>query len=113
MNLNELKQCIDSIEECADKAKHAAQAGHVPAELRRYVESLHQQASQAKASAAQQLDERASHDAVMEIERIADQAMRVCREAGNQVDPKVRDAVQRVHGEASQATRRLQAGSSA
>ena len=58
MDLNELKQCIDRIEECADKAKYAVRSGHVPAELRRYVESLHQQASQAKASAAQQLDER-------------------------------------------------------
>ncbi len=29
MDRNELKQCIDSIEECADKAKHALQSGHV------------------------------------------------------------------------------------
>ena len=113
MDLNELKQCIDSIEECADKAKYAVQSGHVPAELRRYVESLHQEASQAKASAAQQLDGRVTRDAVVQIERIADQAMRVCRESADQVDPKVRAAVQRVHDEAAQAVRRLQAGSPA
>ena len=49
----------------------------------------------------------------MEIERIADQAMRVCREGADQVDPQVRDAVQRLHEEAAQAVRRLQAGSPA
>ena len=35
--------------------------------------------------------------------------MHVCREAGDQMNARVREAVQSLHDEASRATRRLQA----
>lgn len=113
MDSQELKQCIDRIEECADEAKRAVQAGSVPDELRASVDTLHQQASQAKQSAGAQPDEEALRGSVMQMEQSADRAMQACRSAGGQVDAQVRQAVENVHAEASKLKKQIQAGSPA
>jgi hypothetical protein len=48
MQLNEIKQGIDRVEQCADEAERAMQSGSVPADLRQSVDAMHQQARQAQ-----------------------------------------------------------------
>jgi hypothetical protein len=113
MNSQELKECIDRVEQCADDARRAAQAGNVPGDLRQAVDTLHQQASQAKRSAGVQPDQDDMRDTVMQLEQAADRAMQACRSAGDQVDSQVQQAVQRAHAEASKLKKQIQAGSTA
>ena len=74
------------------------------------MDSLHQRASQAKHA---QQDEGGMRDAVMQLEQLADRAMQACRNAGGNVDPQLKDAVQRAHSEASQLKKQVTAGSAA
>jgi hypothetical protein len=112
MNAQELIQAIQKIEECADEAKRVVQGGSVPQDLRKAVESLHQQASQAKHRSASQQDEGALREALMQIEQSSDRAMEACRNAGN-VEPQVQEAVKRTHAEASRAKKQVEADSPA
>jgi hypothetical protein len=108
MQIEQLKQRIERIEQCADEAKQACQKGSPPADLRDCVASLHQQASATKH--ASQGQESASEDSlrkdVMELENTADRAMQACRNAGN-VDPQLQQAVQRTHAEVSSLKKEL------
>ena len=113
MDSSELKQCINRLEQCADEAKSAVQAGNATNELRECVNTLHQQASQAKQGAGTQADEGKLRDTVMQLEQTADRAMQACRSAGSQVDAKTQQAVQRAHAEASKAKKQIQADSPA
>jgi hypothetical protein len=113
MDAKELKQCIDRLEQCADDAKSAMQAGSATSELRDCVNTLHQQASQAKQAAGPQADERKLRDTLMQLEQTADRAMQACRNAGSQVDAKTQQAVQQAHAEASKAKKQIQADSPA
>ena len=112
MNSQELKQCIDKIEECADQAKQAVQAGSAPNELRQSIDQLHQQAREGKQAGAG-TGEAQLRECVLKLEQIADRAMQACRNAGSQVDQKTQQAVQRAHDEASRAKKEIQAGSPA
>ena len=113
MQMNELKQRIDKVEECADDAKRSVQAGSVPDELRQSVDQMHQQARQAQqqcqSQQQQQGDQGQLRDVVMQLEQSADRAMQACRNAGS-VDPQVQQAVQRAHQEASQLKKEVQMG---
>ena len=113
MDSQELKQCIDRVEQCADEAKRAMQAGKASSDLRDCVNDLHQQASQAKHSAGAQPDENAMRGTVMQMEQAADRAMQACRRAGDQVDQQTQQAVQRAHAEASKLKKQIEAGSPA
>jgi hypothetical protein len=111
MQISDLKQRIDRVEECADEAERAVQSGSVPSELRQSVDAMHQQARQAQqacsTSQQQGADESRLRDAVMQLEQAGDRAVQACRNAGN-VDPKVQQAVQRAHDEASSLKKQLQ-----
>ena len=48
MQISDVKQRIDRVEECADEAERAIQAGSVPTELRQSIDEMHQQARQAQ-----------------------------------------------------------------
>lgn len=115
MQADQLKERIDRIEECADEAKRAVQAGSVPQELRQAVDQLHQQARQAKQQASgsssgqQQAGQDSLKQVVMQMEQTGDQAMRACRSAGN-VDPQAQQAVQRAHDEISNLKKQIQMG---
>jgi len=112
MQMSEVKQRIDRVEQCADDAERAIQSGSVPAELRQSVGAMHQQARQAQqacSSQQQQGDSSSLRDVVMQLEQAGDRAMQACRSAGN-VDPKVQQAVQRAHEEASSLKKQIQMG---
>jgi hypothetical protein len=112
MQLSEVKKGIDRVEECADEAERAIQSASVPGELRQSVDAMHQQARQAQqacSSQEQQGDESRLREVVMQLEQSGDRAMQACRDAGN-VDPKVQQAVQRAHDEASNLKKQLQMG---
>jgi flagellar hook-basal body complex protein FliE len=111
MQFSEVKQRIDRVEQCADEAERAVQAGSVPGELRQSVDAMHQQARQAQqeCSSQQQGDQGRLRDVVMQLEQAGDRAMQACRQAGN-VDPRVQQAVQRAHDEASSLKKQLQMG---
>jgi hypothetical protein len=110
LQMNEMKQRIDRIEECADEALEAAQ-GNAPAGLRECVESIHTQAKQAQQSLSggsqQQMDQNAVRQQVMQLEQTGDRAMQACRQAGN-VSPQLQQAVQRAHDEISQLKKEIQ-----
>ena len=112
MQLSEVKQRIDRVEESADQAERALQAGSVSGELRQSVDQMHQQArqvQQACSSQAQQGDASSLREPVMQLEQAADRAMQACRNAGN-VDPNLQQAIQRAHQEASGLKKQLQMG---
>lgn len=112
MQMNELKQKIDAVEQCADEAERALQAGSVPNDLRQSVDAMHRQARQAQqacSSQQQQGDQSQLKEAVMQLEQAGDRAMQACRNAGN-VDPRLQEAVQRAHSEASNLKKQLQMG---
>ena len=112
MQINDLKQRIDRVEQCADEAERAIQSGSVSNELRQSVDAMHAQARQAQQACGTQQqrgDEGRLRDVVMQLEQAGDRAMQACRAAGN-VDPKVQQAVQRAHDEASSLKKQLQMG---
>jgi hypothetical protein len=112
MQMNEIKQGIDRVEQCADDAERAMQAGSVSADLRQSVDAMHQQARQAQqacGSQQQQGDQTRVREAVMQLEQAGDRAMQACRQAGN-VDPQLQQAVQRAHSEASNLKKQVQMG---
>ena len=47
---------------------------------------------------------------VMQMEQTGDRAMQVCRSAGNSVDQKTQQAVQRAHDEISSLKKQMQMG---
>lgn len=112
MQADQLKERINRIEECADEAKRAVQQGSVPAELRQTVDSLHQQARQAKMQANDQQQMGQGQDglkqAVMQLEQTGDKAMQACRTGGTSIDPQAQQAVQRAHDEISSLKKQLQ-----
>ena len=112
MQMNEIKQGIDRVEECADDAERAIQAGSVSGELRQSVDAMHRQARQAQqecSSQQQQGDPSRLREAVNQLEQAGDRAMQACRNAG-QVDRQVQQAVQRAHQEASKLKKQIQMG---
>lgn len=110
MNTQELKQCIDKVEEYADQAKQAVQSGTVTNDLRQAIDALHQQARQAKQAGSS--DENQLRQTVMQLEQTADRAKQACQNAG-QVDPKTKQAVLGAHDELSRLKKQMQAGSPA
>lgn len=111
MQASELKQRIDRVEQCADQAERAMQAGSVQADLRQSVDAMHQQARQAQQACAsgQQQGDQGLRDVVNQLEQASDRAMQACRNAGN-VDPKLQQALQSAHDEASSLKRQMQMG---
>jgi flagellar hook-basal body complex protein FliE len=113
MQPSEVKQRIDRVEQCADEAERAIQAGSVSGELRQSVDAMHQQARQAQQACnsqqQQQGDQGQLRDVVMQLEQASDRAMQACRNTGS-VDPQVQQAVQRAHEEASNLKKQLQMG---
>jgi hypothetical protein len=113
MQSSEIKQSIDNIEECADEAKRAC--GSASGDLQQAVQQLHSQAHQAQqmmgagGSSQQQGDTSRMREPVMQLEQAADRAMQACRTAGN-VDPQLKDAIQRAHQQASQLKKQVQMG---
>ena len=110
MQMSDVKQRIDRIEQCADDAEQAMRGGQVPGELRQSVDQMHaqaRQAQQAAASQAQQGDTTRLRDPVMQLEQATDRARDACRNASN-VDPKLQQAIQKAHQEASSLKKELQ-----
>jgi hypothetical protein len=102
--MEQMKQRIARVEQCADEARNACQkASFVPEDLKQAVMTFHQQASAAKH--ATQGQESASEDSlrkdIMQLEQTADRAMQICRNASNKMDPQLQQAIERAHSEAS------------
>lgn len=112
MQMSEVKQRIDKVEQCADEAEQAMQTGSVSGDLRQSIDAMHQQARQVQqecSSQQQQGDPSRLRDMVMQLEQAGDRAVQACRKAGN-VDPRVQEAVQRAHEEASNLKKQIQMG---
>ena len=113
MQATELKQRIDRVEQCADEAERAIQSGSVSGELRQSVDAMHQQARQAQQACSsagqQQGDQGRLREVVAQLEQASDRAVQACRNAGN-VDPKLQQAVQSAHDEASSLKKQMQMG---
>ena len=116
MQMDQIKQGVDRVEQCADEAKRALQSGAAPNDLRQCVESMHQQArqvQQACSSASQQQDQmgqQSIRSSIEQLEQTADRAMAACRQAGGGVNPQLQQAVQKAHTEASGLKKQVQMG---
>lgn len=114
MQADQLKERIHRIEECADEAKRAVQAGSVPSDLRQCVDTLHSQAKQAQQACdsgmQQQQGGQDMKQQVMQMEQTGDRAMQACRQAGNSVDQQTQQAVKRAHDEISSLKHEMQMG---
>lgn len=110
MQADQLKQSIQRAEECADQAKAAVQQGSVPEDLKQSVMSLHSQLSQAQQQIRQQpqMGESELRNVVLQAEQASDRAMEACRNAGGNIDPQAKQAVQRTHDELSQTKKQIQ-----
>lgn len=104
MQAEQIRQQLELAEQCADEAMHAVKAGRVPDALRRSVEALHKQASDAKHHPL--MNDALYRETIAQLEQLADEAMAACRDAGS-VDPQVRDAVQRAHRELSRLSQEV------
>jgi hypothetical protein len=114
MQINDIKQRIDRVEECADQAERALQSGQVDPQLRQSIDAVHQQARQAQqacqSQSQQQMGDASQLRSVVEqLEQAADRAMDACRQAGN-VDPQLKQAIQQAHQEASSLKKQIQMG---
>jgi hypothetical protein len=109
MQADQLKERINKIEQCADDAKRALQAGSAPPELRQCVESLHQQARQAQQTAGSQsqMGQDGLRSTVMQLEQTGDRAVQACRSSGSKVDPQAQQAIQRAHDEISNLKKQM------
>lgn len=107
MQREQIQQSIEKIEQCADEAMRALKGASVSEDLRRNVEQLHRQASDAKRNPM--LNDGEYRTLVTSLEQMADEAMGACRDAGGGVDAQLRDAVQRLHGELSREKKELAA----
>jgi hypothetical protein len=113
MQMNDVKQRIDRIEECADDAERAVKSGNISSYLKQSVDQLHQQARQAQQACSSQQGHQADaqlRQPVMQLEQAADRAMQACQQAGSSVDPQLKEAIQRAHQEASSLKKQLQMG---
>lgn len=114
MQMNQLKQRIDRVEQCADEAKQAVYGSAAPAELRQCIDEMHQQARQVQQSCDAQQQQQAGsdqgriRDTVERLEQTGDRAMQACRNAGNSVDSRLQQAVQRAHDEISNLKQQMQ-----
>ena len=110
MQSQDIHQNIGRIEETVDQAKNAMmQSGSVPQDLRQSIETLHQQARSVKHAGP--TDEDTMRNAVLQLEEASDRAMEACRRAGNGVDPRLQQALQRAHEELSRLKKQVEAGS--
>jgi hypothetical protein len=112
MESQELKDCINRIEQAADEAKQACQSSQPPQALKDSVEQLHQRAREAKASASSQADESSLRQPVVQLEQAADRAMQACRTAGGS-DRQMQQAIQKAHDEASKLKKQMEGRPSA
>lgn len=113
MDSQDIRQCINDIEQATDEAKRATQSGPVAEPLRQCVEAMHQQARQAKQQMGSSPDEQGQRQIVTQLEEAADQALQACRTSGTTVQPQLQQAIQRVHDEAKKLKKKLEAGSTA
>lgn len=99
MQAEQIRQHLERIEQYADEAKQAVKTASAPEEVRKSVGALHEQASHAKHQPL--MDHVLFRETVLQLEELADDAMRACREAGGGLDAQVLHAVRRAHGELS------------
>lgn len=108
MQGNELKSRIETLEQCADDAMQACRSGgQAPQELRRCLDEFHKLARSARDRARQGAGEPQLVGAIDKIEETADRALQACRDAGDNIDPDLQQAVKRAHAEASRLKHEL------
>ena len=108
----DMKKCIDQIEQCVDDARRSMQQAQAPQQLLDAVEQMHQRARQAKQEASSVDADAKLTGCVMKLEQAADRAMDQCRAATN-LTPEMMGAVQRAHDEVSNLKKRMETGSTA
>lgn len=108
MQTEHIKQNLGKIEQCADEIQGAVKAASkVPDELRRCADTLHRQAREAKHQPL--MDDALYGETVMTLEQLADEAMAMCRRAGDSLDAQVQQAVRHAHAELSNLKKEIRA----
>lgn len=103
MDTPTLQQEVDAIEQAADQVLAALKKNPVEGQLQQQADQFHQLARTQRSLG----DQAALKQAVMDIEKSADQLKATCEQAGA-VDSSVKQAVMGAHDKASSLKHRLQ-----
>ena len=106
LQANEIQQRFSRIEQAIGQASQACQsASNAPPQLKDCIDRLDRQSSAAR-QVLQSSDQQRIVQCVDDLEMIGDEAKRVCRIQG-QVEPRLQEAVTRVHDELSDLKHQL------
>ena len=106
LQANEIQQRFSSIEQAIGQATQACQsASNAPPQLKDCIDRLGRQSGAAR-QVLQSSDQQRIVQCVDDLEMIGDEAKRVCRTQG-QVEPRLQEAVTRVHDELSDLKHQL------
>ena len=107
MQINQVKQRLGRVEQCASDAWQACQsAGSVPQELQQCVSELDRRSHEAMQMMQGTQDEQRIVQCVDDLERIGDRAMAACKKADG-VDQQLKSAVRQAHDELSSLKHQL------
>lgn len=107
MQINQVKERIGRVEQCASDALQACQsASGVTQELQQCVDELDRRSHEAMQLVQGTQDEQRIVQCVDDLEKIGDRAMAACRQADG-VDPQLKSAVRQAHDELSSLKHQL------
>lgn len=107
MQINQMKERLGRVEQCASSAQQACQsATGVPQELQQCVSELDRRSHEAMQWVQGSQDEQRIVQCVDDLERIGDRAMAACKQADG-IDPQVKSAVRQAHDELSSLKHQL------
>jgi phage shock protein A len=107
MQTEQVRERFSRIEQYVDNAAKACQtSGAVPDQLRECLNELEQQSDQAKQAAQQDQSDEKLRQCVDNLEEVGDRAMRACKDAGN-VDQEIQNALRQAHDAISDLKQQL------
>lgn len=107
MQMNQVKERLGRVEQCASQAMQACQSStNVPQELQSCLSELDRRSHEAMQMMQGSQDEQRIVQCVDDLERLGDRAMAACRKADG-VQPDLRTAIQQAHDELSSLKHQL------
>lgn len=108
MQASQVKEQFPRIQHSIDQAAQLCQSSNqVPEDLRNCIAQLDQESGEANQVLTQETNDDKIIECVDRLEKLGDQAMQACKQAGNSVDQDVQSAVRQAHDAISDLKHRL------
>ncbi len=108
MQASQVKDQFPRIERTIDQAAQLCQsANQVPEKLRRSIAQLDSESEQAKQMLAKETNDSTIIECIDRLEKLGDQAMEACKQAGSSVDQNLQSAVKQAHDQLSNLKHQL------